>query len=137
MHDRDGITLAAADVQQERFDARKQVGRSFAAERREGCARACLLERIRAVARKNLLARQALPAAPIVLGEPRIDLNVAQAQELSRLSRALQRTLISTRVGEALWRRELCHLRAALIAQRRVERSLDAAFRIPHRRPVA
>ncbi len=137
MRDRHRIAFALRDIADEIRHPRQQIARALTALGREvrGCPGA--LETIRAVAQKDLLARQPFPFAPMMLGKPRIRHRIGKAQQLRRLAGAVQWT--GERAGgfESRRRQQRRHLDAPRRAQRHVDAPLDTALFVPVGRPMA
>ena len=88
------------------------------------------------VAREDLFARHALPFAPIVLGQSRID-DRTETEKRRRLLRARKRAHEGARRLETCGRQEMRELRSTFGAQGFIAPALDAALRIPRGRTVA
>ena len=108
----------------------------FATRRAEADTAPGTLERIFAVARQHLGAGKALPFTPVLLGEPRIKMQVLESEAGSGLAGAQFGTAIDHRSVETFRRPQRPHLRLAGFRQRRIDSALHAALRVPIGRAV-
>src|ERR1051325_2089714 len=97
-------------VREKSAHTRDEIWGAFAAARRERDSPACTQECIVSVAREDLFARHALPFAPIVLGQSRID-DRTETEKRRRLLRARKRAHEGARRLETCGRQEVRELR--------------------------